>query len=255
MSKRIAPFDDGTQPVRSLTSAVFTDLKTEILSCRRRPGEKLHIGNIAKTYDVSLAAVREALSRLVAGGLVVAEDQRGFHVSPASIRDLEDLTQTRIEIECLALRRSIERGGADWSDAIGRAWAEMLDVKPGAAAWPIRHNRFHAALVGACGLEWLMRFRLVLFEQSERYRTLSRIKQSGARDLEREHREIMEATLGRDVDVAMRLLGAHFARTRDLVLTNYAATLADLPRRDVPDRTGDMIEKMTKRAALRRLGR
>ena len=255
MSKRIASADDGQEPVRSLTSAVFTDLKAEILCCRRRPGEKLHIGNIAKTYDVSLAAVREALSRLVAGGLVVAEDQRGFHVSPASIEDLEDLTQTRIEVECLALRRSIDRGGADWSEAIKRAWEEMSGVKPGAVAWPKRHNRFHAALVGACGLEWLMRFRLVLFEQSERYRSLSRIKQSGARDLVREHRDIMDATLERDADLAMRMLSAHFARTRDLVLTNYAATLAELPRRQVPGRTGDMIEKMTRRAASRRLGR
>jgi DNA-binding GntR family transcriptional regulator len=229
---------------RSLTSAVFANLKVEILSCRLKPDEKLHIGNLAKVYDVSLAAVREALSRLVADGLVVAEDQRGFRVSPASMRDLDDVTETRIEIECLALRRSIARGGADWSEEIRAAWKAMSGARPGNEKWPDLHNRFHASLVGACGLEWLMRFRAVLFEQSERYRALSRSRRNVARDLETEHRELMEATLARDAAAATALLAQHFGRTRDLVLKNYAETARPLAKGAAPDRTRDLIQQM-----------
>ena len=72
---------DG-QPVRSLTSAVFAQLRAEILSCRLKPGEKLLIAGLAQRFSVSLSAVREALSRLAAEDLVQAEDQRGFRVSP-----------------------------------------------------------------------------------------------------------------------------------------------------------------------------
>lgn len=233
---------------RSLTSAVFAILKADILSCRLQPGEKLHIGNLAQAYDVSLAAVREALSRLAASGLVVAEDQRGFHVSPASIRDLDDVTETRIEIECLALRRSILRGGADWAEAIQSAWANMSGVRPGMESWPHLHNQFHASLVGACGLEWLMRFRSVLFEQSERYRSLSRQPKAPARDLETEHRQIMEATLARDAAAAAALLAKHFGRTRDLVLQNYAAPAQKLTKaQNAPDRTRDLIVELNKK--------
>ncbi len=237
----------GLPEARSLTSAVFTNLKLEILSCRLKPGEKLHIGNLAKAYDVSLAAVREALSRLVADGLVLAEDQRGFRVSPASLRDLDDVTETRIEIECLALRRSIARGGADWSEAIQAAWRDLAGARPGHERWPHLHNRFHASLVGACGLEWLMRFRAVLFEQSERYRALSRGPKNVARDLETEHRELMEATLARDADTATALLAKHFGRTRDLVLMNYAEPAPPLARDAPPDRTRGLIQQMTKK--------
>jgi DNA-binding GntR family transcriptional regulator len=241
--------DAGDIPeARSLTSAVFTNLKVEILSCRLKPGEKLHIGNLAKAYDVSLAAVREALSRLVADGLVIAEDQRGFRVSPASLRDLDDVTETRIEIECLALRRSIARGGADWSEAIEAAWKEMSGARPGNEKWPHLHNRFHASLVGACGLEWLMRFRAVLFEQSERYRALSRGPKTVARDLETEHRELMEATLARDTAAATALLAKHFGRTRDLVLMNYAEPARPLAKDAPPDRTRGLIQQMAKKA-------
>ena len=62
--------------------------------------------------------MREALSRLVADGLVQASDQRGFRVSPVSPADLADVTQTRIDIEGLALRRSIERGDQAWLTSV-----------------------------------------------------------------------------------------------------------------------------------------
>jgi DNA-binding GntR family transcriptional regulator len=232
--------------VRSLTSAVFANLRTDILSCRLKPDEKLHVRNLAKAYDVSLAAIREALSRLVADGFVVAQDQRGFRVSPTSIQDLEDVTETRIEIECLALRRSVARGGADWSEEVESAWKAISGIRPGDERWPTLHNRFHASLVGACGLEWLMRFRSVLFEQSERYRALSRGENSSVRDLEAEHYELMTAVLARDVDTATTLLTQHFRRTRDLFLKNYVEPTRVPARAVGSQRTRDLILQMKK---------
>lgn len=235
---------------RSLTSAVFAKLRADILACRLRPNEKLHIGNLARTYDVGLAAVREALSRLVADGLVVAEDQRGFRVGPATIEDLDALTETRIEVECLALRRAILRGGADWQEEIEAAVEALAQASPGSERWAQLHDRFHAALVSACGLGWLLRFRAVLFEQSERYRALARGPQYVPR--QSEHLDLMQATLARDVATATALLEQHFRRTKALALQNYPEP-ARPPRRDAaPNRTGDLIKRMAKKMVTRR---
>src|SRR3954468_1853004 len=92
---------------KSLTEAVVEALRADILTCRLLPGAKLKIGDLCTRFGVSLGAVREALSHLAAEGLVVAETQRGFQVAPVSAEDLADLTATRIDIEGLALRRSI----------------------------------------------------------------------------------------------------------------------------------------------------
>ena len=113
---------------RSLTSAVFERLRRDILTARLSPGQKLNIAHLSKGFGVSLAATREALSRLVADGLVQAIDQRGFRVSPVSHADLQDLTRTRIDIEGLALRRSIEQGGEEWLAAVEGAFASLLAV-------------------------------------------------------------------------------------------------------------------------------
>ena len=46
-------------------------------------------------------------------------------------------------------------------------------------AWIVRHRIFHRALVNACGSQWLLGFRDVLHEQSERYRRLSIRRETG----------------------------------------------------------------------------
>ena len=146
---------------RSLTSAVLERLRSDILSTKLVPGQKLHIAGLAKQFSVSLAAVREALSRLVADGLVQASDQRGFRVSPVSPADLEDVTRTRIDIEGLALRRSIERGDQAWLNSVESSFAALCAVPqrdPGDPmkhneVWIARHRIFHRALVNACMID------------------------------------------------------------------------------------------------------
>ncbi len=94
----------------SLTETVYETLRAEILACRLLPGRKLKIRELCGRFGVSLGAVREALSRLTAEGLVVAETQRSFQVAPVSAADLADLTRLRVDIEGLALRWAIAAG-------------------------------------------------------------------------------------------------------------------------------------------------
>jgi len=211
---------------RSLTSAVQERLRADILATRLLPGQKLHIAGLAKQFSVSLAAVREALSRLVADGLVQASDQRGFRVSPVSLADLADVTQTRIDIEGLALRRSIECGDREWLTSVEAAFDGLKAVpyqypdQPGVhyEEWVVRHGVFHRALVNACGSPWLLGFRDVLHEQSERYRRLSIRRDTGkSRNVEAEHAAIVHAVLRRDANAAVSALSEHFLTTMHLV--------------------------------------
>jgi DNA-binding GntR family transcriptional regulator len=221
--------DDGRLAPRTLTSAVLERLRSDILTTKLLPGQKLNVASLAKHFSVSLAAVREALSRLVADGLVQASDQRGFRVSPVSQADLEDVTQTRIDIEGLALRRSIERGDASWLAAVEREFTALSEIpflnvdglNMHNEAWVVRHRVFHRTLVGACGSLWLLGFRDVLHEQSERYRRLSvRRENSQPRDVEAEHKRIVVAVLQRDADEAVAALADHFMTTKRFVKLN-----------------------------------
>jgi len=70
-----------------------TLLRQDIISVTIAPGEKLHIRSLATASMSVLSPVREALSRLSKGSLVVQNDHRGFSVAPISADDLLDITR------------------------------------------------------------------------------------------------------------------------------------------------------------------
>jgi DNA-binding GntR family transcriptional regulator len=58
-----------------------------------------------------------------------------------------------------------------------------------------------------------MRFRNTLYEQSERYRRMAVAIKSTGRDIDAEHRAIVEAVLSGDADRATMEMAKHIERT------------------------------------------
>jgi DNA-binding GntR family transcriptional regulator len=218
----------GPESPKSLTELAYTTLRGDLLACRLMPGHRLKIRGLCDRLRVSPAAVREALSRLTADGLVVSEAQKGFRAAPVSLDDLHDLTETRIQIETMCLRRAIEAGGIEWETRLVAAYHRLSrtpervsgDELQVSDEWADAHAEYHAALVGGCDNRWLLRLRATLFEQSERYRRLS-VAAGGIKGIKRdtasEHREILEMTLARNGEQACQLLTRHFSLTASAV--------------------------------------
>jgi DNA-binding GntR family transcriptional regulator len=211
---------------QTLSEGVYQELRTDILACKLRPGAKLQINTLAEDRTVSLSGVREALSRLSAEGLVVCEPQRGYRVAPVSLKDLTDLTMTRIDIENLCLARSIELGRVDWETAVVAAmhrlsrtpyWAPG-DERRLSDDWAMAHNAFHESLVSGCDSVWRLRIRSSLYHQSERYRRLSVPALSRKRDVDVEHRAISEAALARKKARACELMKEHLILTMNIIV-------------------------------------
>lgn len=214
----------------SATKQIYERMRSDLLACRFRPGEKLKINELCARLDASLGAVREALSRLTAEGLVVSEPQRGFFVAPISSSELADLTTVRAEIEGSCLRRAIAHGDVRWEGQIMASfheWSRLWEVERGSDAAADAHAAFHRALVAACNSPWLLRVREILFAQSERYRRLSVPLGGNKRNLVKEHRDIMNATLARETDRAVELIESHFAATAQVLIKNNVVTPDD----------------------------
>jgi DNA-binding GntR family transcriptional regulator len=218
-------------PGGSLTQSAYERLRADVLACRLRPGERLRISDLCGRLATGLSPVREALSRLAAEGLLVAEPQRGFRVAPISAEELRDLTAVRIEIEGMCLRRAIAAGDVAWEERVVAAHHRLSrtplredgDEGRVGEAFAAAHTAFHRALVESCDSPWLLRLREVLYAQGERYRRLSVPLARRPRDLAREHRDIMEATLARDADRAAALLARHMELTAAILLEAEAA--------------------------------
>ena len=215
--------EDAIEP--TINAAVFRQLRADIVACRLAPNERLRVEALRSRYGVGGSPIREALMRLEAEGLVTLEQNKGFRVSPVSKEHLIDLMKTRIEIECIALRWSIEKGGVTWEADLVAAFHRLAHVKKVLRStgvdvnsdWVKEHRNFHAALVAGCGSPLLMAIRDNLFAQAERYFALSIVSKVSARNDKGEHEQIMRAALARNAPRATQLLTDHIDRTTERV--------------------------------------
>jgi DNA-binding GntR family transcriptional regulator len=210
---------------QTLNASALSQLRSDIIRCRLMPNERLRVEALRERYGMGTSPIREALMRLEAEGLVELEQNKGFRVCEVSQAKLLDLMRTRVEIEAIALRWSIETGGVEWEASLLSAFHRLqrqtkIDpANPGSIneAWSREHADFHAALVSACGSPTLMAIRARLFEQAERYVALSIMSSGPLRDDVAEHRQLMRAVLNREADRAVELNRLHITRTLDKV--------------------------------------
>ena len=212
----------------TLASAVYDRLLEDILNGKLEPGLKLRLQVMKKQYDVGNSPLREALNRLSENGMVVREENKGFRVAPASEEELKELIRTRCWLEEIALRESIANGDDTWEEKVVLAFHRLNrlspkstdDAKIASREWERLHREYHVALLGACGSSILLGYCTQLHEKTLRYRNLAAVMEHRDRHELEEHRAIQEAVLGRDADLTVKLMKAHFQITGELVLAS-----------------------------------
>jgi len=218
----------------TLGEAAYQQLRRDIVAGVFEAGKPLRLEALRQRYGFSFSPLREALTRLQSERLVASTALRGFSVAPLSREEMSDAAETRILIECEALRRSMRQGGDDWEATIVAAFhalclqTERLAQTDGAAeaaevlAMEKRHHDFHRALIAYCKSPRLLEIAGQLYTETQRYRLpslIGRVAGKHARDVPKEHKEIMDAALRRS-ESALDLLAAHYRKTSEIISTS-----------------------------------
>jgi GntR family transcriptional regulator, carbon starvation induced regulator len=170
-----------------------------------------------------VSAVRKALSCLAVEGLVVAAAQKGFSVTPISAEEIKGLTKT-IAIERLCLADSLKQSDVEWESQI-IALFHRLSRTPykdphgseiANPAWIKAHVEFHAALTAACNSPSLLKIWRSLYVRA--LPAISGLVDIAQRDVNAEHRGLMEAALARDEALIVERIAWHFTTTMDVIL-------------------------------------
>lgn len=214
-----APRSNAAEP--TLAEKAYLLLRQAIVRAELLPGDKLKIDVLQREYEFSSSPLREALNRLSAEGLVVAELNRGFRVAPVSLDDLQDIAALRVVLEREAVEASIADGGDDWEARIVAAFYRLEreekrlfeETLPLNEEWSQRHRDFHMALLSGGKSQRLINMCTSLFDQAERYRRLSAIYRTAKRNKSDEHRKLMDAVLSRDPVKAAQHLREHVMQT------------------------------------------
>ena len=199
-------------------ASTYQRIKRDIIFGDLAPGSKLKLDGLRERYEASMSTLRETLNRLASEGFVDARDQRGFYVTPVSRKDLIEIANLRVLLECHALRLSLEMGDTDWEGNLVAAHHKLhlMERKmqsgddSGKEDWKRYDSEFHLALIEACGSRNLLSLHAVLYDKYLRYQML--VLTYRGEEAMQEHRRIFEAALARDVELASKSLEAHIGR-------------------------------------------
>lgn len=207
----------GSEPrlVDTISEQICRRLRDDIVFGRLAPGQKLRLERLRVDYDVSVATLREVLPRLAAEGLIRFETQKGFEVCPVSARDLSEISDMRILLECHAAEESLAKGDLDWEadlvaahHRLSRMEARMLaGDRSVTAEWKRYDRAFHRALIAACGSTELLATYDRIFDRFLRYQMLLVMFRGDVAT--KEHQDLLTAALDRDAETVKGLLTRH----------------------------------------------
>lgn len=198
---------------QALDEAVYQEIRDRVLDRKVALGESLTADGMAAELDVGRAPVHYALQKLQAEGLVSADPQKGFVVTPVTVEIAWQAYDARAAIECGVI-----------SQTAGRLTAAEVDGLRAAAAatvpW-IRDHRFvdfesyltsnaefHERLVGLGGNTTLLQAYRRLAMTGVMSRALRGVSETNDRFIQ-DHVDIADAVAHGDVDEARRLVLDH----------------------------------------------
>jgi DNA-binding GntR family transcriptional regulator len=110
---------------RTLPDQVAQELGAEIVSGRRKAGERLVELDLARDFGVSRGPIREAIRILERRRLVDVFPRRGAYVRPLSLKSVADLFNVRTALSMLAVRTMATAPVESFIDTLTRRCDEL----------------------------------------------------------------------------------------------------------------------------------
>jgi DNA-binding GntR family transcriptional regulator len=204
--------------------AVYDKLRQSIIKGKLKPGQKVVMAELAKTFGLSETPVREAIRRLESEGYIDFTPHMGAIVTKIDEGELVEIYLIRIALEELATRLA--------SPHITDKDIEFLNKKNREMEMAIQQNRyeilaginklFHLRIYKAAPFPRLYKMICDLWDTFERWPSVfSYVPERAAASVE-EHKKIIQALQARDMDQADRLIKEQKERTME-ALQKYMA--------------------------------
>ncbi len=200
--------DDKT---KSLEERVYLSLRDEILEGSLPAGSALTECAVASRLGVSRTPIRGALHRLSEEGLVEITPNRGAVVVGVDVGDLVDIYKIRMRLEGLASREAAARISADEKKKLSDSveLSEFYIQKKDTEHLKELDTEFHSIIYKASGNRLLCKTLSELHGNITVYRKLSLSSGDRLLDSVKEHRDILNAILSGDGELADRLTSRH----------------------------------------------
>ncbi|MEU5114474.1 GntR family transcriptional regulator [Streptomyces longwoodensis] len=199
----------------SVRGQVLDALRTALVAGDLTPGEVYSAPALGERFGVSATPVREAMQQLALEGAVEVVPNRGFRVVRRGARELAELAEVRALVEVPVMLRLARTVPAErWAELRPLAEATVRAAASGCRATYAQADRaFHRAVLALSGNEQLVRIAEDLHRRAQ-WPLVGGVR--GGRERAEliadaaEHGALLDALVGRDLDVVGALVREHF---------------------------------------------
>ena len=224
--------------ILSVKESVVEHLRTQIITGELAPGQKLNELELSSSLGISRPPLREAFRVLENEHLVVSTPRKGASVSEFSIKDLREVFQARVMIECWAIDLlkaakvrflpQVESALAFSSGLSIPSYAEnskeeMLRYLENVVA-------YHRKLVEATNNQWLIHFYNSIHANLARYQFIYTYIPGQSYDYKKRHKEILSLIKKGDYEKAKRHLRSHINSVVDILENNINRKTQSQPK-------------------------
>jgi GntR family transcriptional regulator, carbon starvation induced regulator len=213
----------------SLTQRAYSRLRSDLISCRLPAESRLNVAQLQKDLRVSQAAVREALSRLTAEGLVIIERNAGFRAAAISRSGFRDLTAACANTEVPCLRSALEEGDLEWEGQLlatyhiaGKVLDRVVAGDEDISAYVGYRQEFHETLLSPCKNQWMLWSWRLLYAQHMRYRHTFKALLLFEFDLKSDYAFFIDRVFARDAEAAVKACLENYEKVSQFVEGNMA---------------------------------
>ena len=196
---------------QTIVEQITDVLADRIIRGELQPDEKLRQDHIAEEFGASHVPVREAFRHLEARGLAQSIPRRGVRVSTFDVSEAKEVAEIRAVLEVLALRNAFPH----LSPEIFVRAQQAIDDGENAQdiySWEEANQRFHRTIVSCCKMPKLLATLDDLHIASARFLFAS-WKSKWETRIEHDHRTIIKALRGGDLENAAKVLERHVRLT------------------------------------------
>jgi GntR family transcriptional regulator, rspAB operon transcriptional repressor len=213
----------GGRPRAATASAkIYSDLRVELVSLQRRPGEAVSEAEIALSYGVSRTPVREAILKLSDEGLLEIFPQSGIFVSRIPVAALPEAIIIRKALEETTARLAAERATSSQILALHSILERQREANAAqdGDAFHQADEMFHATIAGVAGYPGIWTLIQQVKVHVDRYRRLTLPQQGRIAQAIGEHEAVLAAIEARDPPAAKIAMEFHLERLlRDISTT------------------------------------
>ena len=197
----------------------YERLRAAIVRGEIAPNSRLVESDVVTSFDMTRAAVRDALIRLEQEGLVVREPHRGARVRQVTDTEAVEILQARAVLEGLAVRMTAERIDAAGVERLRatlarhRALLESGDLLGASDA----NADLHATLLELSGHRTALRLIHALSSQTVRYQYRTILIPGRSAASVAEHRAIVDAVVAGRPDEAEAAMRSHLFNVAESV--------------------------------------